>query len=206
MDEKLHRLYAQNRDPVAFLDESYELHEGKTFYILASALVYPDFIPSTRDVLKTFYDGETMHAAPMYRRNEFESLRRAIALVATQNDGMDVVVQAPVEPDDAHGWAARRKCLSFIAPLLHAEEGTTLFVLDSLATPAAEQHDRFTFGDLRKSGQIGRNVAEHHTRPSNEPLLGLPDLIAWSYRQRATRRSREWFEPLTTHTRIHQLK
>ena len=62
MDEKLHRLYAQNRDPVAFLDESYELHEGKTFYILASALVYPDFIPSTRDVLKTFYDGETMHA------------------------------------------------------------------------------------------------------------------------------------------------
>lgn len=155
MDTQLRRLYAENRAPVAFLDESYELREGKTFYIVASAVVYPDDLASSRAALLEFYGGDTMHAAPMYRRNELASIRGALALAARQHDGMDVVVQTAVESDDGHGHGARRRCLSFLAPLLHDEEGTMLFVLDSLETPAANRHDRFTFGDLRRAGTLG---------------------------------------------------
>ena len=101
MDTQLRRLYAENRAPVAFLDECYELREGKTFYIVASAIVYPDDLASSRAALLEFYGGDTMHAAPMYRRNELASIRDALA--ARQHDGMDVVVQTAVEPDDEHG-------------------------------------------------------------------------------------------------------
>lgn len=206
MDAHLRRLYAENRAPVAFLDESYELREGKTFYIVASALVYPDDLSSSRVALLEFYGGDTMHAAPMYRRNEFASLHGALALAARQHDGMDVVVQTAIDAGDEHGHDARRRCLSFLAPLLHREEGTTLFVLDSLETPAANRRDRFTFGDLRRAGALHRDVTEHHARPSAEPLLGLPDLLAWSYRQRVTRHDGSWFAPLAHDTRIHELE
>lgn len=206
MDTQLRRLYAENRAPVAFLDESYELREGKTFYIVASAIVYPDDLASSRAALLEFYGGDAMHAAPMYRRNELASIRGALALAARQHDGMDVVVQTTVESDDEHGYGARRRCLSFLAPLLHGEEGTTLFVFDSLETPAANRHDRFTFGDLRRAGMLHRDVTEYHARPSAEPLLGLPDLLAWAYRQRITRNDGSWFAPLVGDTRIHELE
>lgn len=51
MDRQLQRLYAENQFPVAFVDESYELHRGKTFYILATALVYPKYLSDTRESL-----------------------------------------------------------------------------------------------------------------------------------------------------------
>ncbi|MHA3724414.1 hypothetical protein ACXR2T_11095 [Leucobacter sp. HY1910] len=206
MDIQLHRLYAENRAPIAFLDESYELREGKTFYIIASAIVYPDDLDRSRTALLEFYGGDTMHASPMYRRNELTSLRSALSLAASQHDGMDVVVQTAVDLDDDHGHSARRRCLSFIAPLLHKEEGTTLFVLDSLETPAANRHDRFTFGDLRRAGTLHRDATEYHARPSAEPLLGLPDLLAWAYRQQITRNDASWFAPLARDTRVHELE
>ena len=43
MDRQLHRLYAETK-PVAFVDEFYELRTGETFYILATALVYPEHL------------------------------------------------------------------------------------------------------------------------------------------------------------------
>lgn len=205
MDSPLHRLYRDNTEPVAFLDESYELREGRTFYILASALVYPEDLATSRSALLDYYNGEAMHAAPMFARNEISSLRGALSLAAIQHDGMDAVVSAPIAEDDEHGHEARRRCLAFLAPMLHDEEGTMLFVLDSLEDSAATRRDRFTFSDLRRDGRLHRLATEYHARPSAEPLLGLPDLLAWSYRQRITRRDGSWFAPLAEHTRVHHL-
>ena len=205
MDRQLHRLYAENQFPVAFVDESYELHNGETFYILASALVYPEDILGTRLSLLEAYGNEAIHAAPMFQRMEYESLRKVIELSATQHDGMDVIVQAPVAEEDNRGDQARRNCLEYIVPLLHHNEEVSLFILDSLENPMAVRRDQFVFRDLRQSHSVDRNVRVHHTFPSMEPLLGLPDLLAWSYRQHLTRRDDSWFEPLRRDTRIHSL-
>ena len=205
MDRQLHRLYAENQHPVAFVDESYELRSGETFYILASALVYPEDLSQTRLSLLETYGNEAIHAAPMFQRMEYVSLRKAIELAATHHDGMDVIVQAPVAEGDTRGERARRRCLEYIVPLLHHNESVSLFVLDSLDNPMAIRRDRFVFSDLRQAGAVSRNVREHHAFPSMEPLLGLPDLLAWSFRQRLTRRDDSWFEPLSSETTIHSL-
>lgn len=205
MDRQLHRLYAENQHPVAFIDESYELHHEETFYILASALVYPEELSDTRLSLLEAYGNETIHAAPMFQRMEYESLRKAIELSAGQHDGMDIIVHAPVAQGDARGERARRLCLQYLVPLLHRNEKVSLFVLDSLDNPMAMRRDQFVFSDLRQTRAVSRNVREHHAFPSMEPLLGLPDLLAWSYRQQLTRRDDSWFAPLRTDTRIHSL-
>lgn len=205
MDASLQRLYAENENPVAFFDESYELRQGETFYILASALVCPEDLSNTRSALLAAYDNEPIHAAPMFQRMEYESLRQVIDISARQHDGMDVIVQSPVLPTDIRGHMARRRCLEYIVPLLHHEQSVSLFVMDSLESRQANRRDEFTFGDLRRSGVVGRSVTDHHAFPSKEPLLGLPDLLAWSFRQRLTRRDDSWFEPLRPDTEIHLL-
>lgn len=173
MDVRLDRLYAENENPIAFIDESYELRHGETFYILASALVYPEDLTNTRLALLDAYDNEPVHAAPMFQRMEYESLRQIIAISAKQHDGMDVIVQSPVAHDDVRGHKARRDCLEHIVSVLHHEQSVSLFVLDSLENSLANRRDEYIFGDLRKSSVVGRNVREHHALPSKEPLLGL---------------------------------
>ena len=205
MDSRLQRLYAENTRPVAFIDESYELRNEQTFYILASALVYPEELSATRAVLLATYGNETIHAAPMFQRMEFSSLRAAIDISARQHDGMDVIVQTPVAVNDHNGAWARRRCLEFAVPLLHEQDGVFLFVLDSLDNPVAMRRDRFVFSDLRRANRVDRNIREHHAFPADEPLLGLPDLLAWTFRQQLTGRDSSWFEPLKHHARVHHV-
>lgn len=199
-------LYRRNAAPVAYLDESYELGDHDTFYIVSCVLVYPDEIADTRDSLMQFYAGEAMHASAMWRNREVVSLEAGIELAAAQHDGADVVVCAPVADDDrAFGAAARAACLDLIAPMLQREADTRLFVFDRLDTPTAERRDQATFADLRRAGVLNRSTAVTHVRPSEEPILGLPDLIAWSFRQEQTQRSSSWFDPFREHTRVHRL-
>ncbi|MFV0434347.1 MAG: hypothetical protein ACK5LO_10235 [Leucobacter sp.] len=205
MDAHLQRLYRENTGPVAFMDESYREDGAVTYYIVATVLVAPDYLSSTRSLLRNYYSGETMHAAPMYHRREFASLRGGIDLAARHHDGADIVVHTPIAAGDRFGAEARRRCLAHVLPLLHAEDEVNLFVLDSFNREDANEADRRIFRDLRREGRLDRATAEHHTRPSNEPLLGLPDLLAWAYRQEYARQYPEWFEPFREHTRVHRL-
>lgn len=205
MDRQLQRLYAENQFPVAFVDESYELHRGKTFYILATALVYPKYLSDTRESLLEAYGAEALHAAPMFKRMEFGSLRSAIDLAAGKHDGMDVVVHAPVDKEDHRGQEARRRCLEFIVPLLHDSEDVSLFVLDALDNPVANRRDSLVFTDLRRAGVVPRTVRAHHAFPAEEPLLGLPDVLAWSFRQWLSRGDASWFDPLRNRTVVHDI-
>ena len=202
----LRELYRRNKEPVAYLDESYELHDRETFYILSCALVYPEDIADTRQSLKHFYGGAAMHASVMWRNREVTSLSAGIKLAATQHDGADIVVCAPVARDDLDfGAAARAACLELVVPMLQVEEGTRLFVLDRLDTPTAERRDQDTFSDLRRAGRLERSTTAVHLRPSEEPILGLPDLLAWAFRQEHTQRSASWFDLFRAHTRVHHL-
>jgi hypothetical protein len=198
----LPRLYAGREGCVAYVDESYELDGGKTFYIVGVAMVECDQLEYTRGELLRFYGGNVMHAAPMWGNRETESLRQATTLASRQNDGFDIVVCAPVDGGDALGDAARARCLSYIVPRLHEEFGVELFVFDRRSTPTQDTLDLRLLRDLRAAGAVSRNVVGHHCRPSEEPLLALPDIVAWSYRQEYTRGDRTWFEPMRACTDI----
>lgn len=202
----LRELYLRNERPVAFLDESYRLDGDGRYYILSCALVWPDALGDTRQALRDYYGGDAMHASEMFGRAEVESLRKGIRLAAGQHDGMDLVVFAPVTDSDRAGAAARAACIAFVAPLIQAEAETRLFVFDRLARPSGEQADQATFASLRRNQQLHRDSTVIHVRPSEEPILGLPDLLAWAYRQEYARGVIEWFEPLRKDTRVHLLQ
>lgn len=148
-----------------------------------------------------FYGGAALHAAPMYAHKELETLRHATELVSRLNDGMDIVVCAPI---GSSRDAARARCLSFAAAKAHSDFGTSLFVLDSLSTPTENKLDQRTFSDLRSAadGRLHRDTVAIHCRPSEELLLGLPDVLAWAYRQEHVRNDRTWFEPLRDFTEV----
>lgn len=205
LDPKLHRLYSENRNPVVFLDESYELRHEASFYVLASAVVYPEELAATRKALLDFYDGQPLHAAPMFANRENATLMDAMNLAAKQHDGLDLIIQAPIASEDPNGRLARNRCLEFVVPLLHRETGASLFILDNLESLTANRQDQFLFSDLRKRREISREAREHHARPSQEPLLAIPDLLAWAYRQQITVKNPKWFEPLKSQARIHRL-
>lgn len=198
---ELAKLYVRNTNPVAFFDESFETEADDTFYVIAVAIVDHNQLAHTRRALDTFYGGAALHAAPMYARNELETLRQATELVSRHHDGMDIVVCAPI---GASRDAARAACLSFAAAKVHTEFGTSLFVLDSLGTPTENKLDQRTFHDLRAAPgkALHRDTVAVHCRPSEELLLGLPDVVAWAYRQERVRNDRTWFEPLREFTEV----
>lgn len=205
LNEQLKALYAANRQPIAYVDETFHLEGTKRFYALALATVYPDQVAATRLTLTRFYGGSALHAAPMYQRAEYETLRQATELVATNHDGLDLVVCAQLADSDRLGDDGRRRCLEYLARKVHTDFGTNLFIIDSRVDPTQDRLDQFVFGDLRKTSAIGRDVRAHHARPSAEPLLGLPDVLAWSYRQEHTRGDTAWFEPMRELTQVQVL-
>jgi hypothetical protein len=139
----------------------------------------------------------------MYRRAEIESLRQATHLVAGQNDGMDIVICAPITTGESRDQA-RSMCLSAAAAKVHSEFDTSLFVIDRLSTPTECELDQRTFRDLRRAGdgRLSRDTVAVHVQPSQELLLGLPDILAWSYRQEHTRGDGAWFEPMREFTQV----
>jgi hypothetical protein len=202
MDDILARHYRDNSKPVAFLDESFELEREKAFYIIGAAVVDVDVLSSSRQVLLDFYDGAPLHAGPMYHNREFVTLEQAMSIVSGQTDGCELVICTEVEPGDEYADAARARCLAHIMTKLHREEGVELFIVDSHSTPTKNRKDQDTATALRRDGALPRNSAIHHARPSAEPLLGLPDVLAWAYRQKHVRNDDKWFEPFSDHARI----
>lgn len=205
LHEHLRRLYAASKGAVAYLDESFELEGDSTFYILGCAVVKPGWRSDTRAALSDFYSGEAIHAAPMFNANQTLSLRGAISLAADQHDGADVVVCAPLEKDDPRGDKARVRCVNHLVPMLHEADEVDLFIFDKPSNPGIEKRDKHAFSDLRRASKLDREVELGHFQPSQELLLGLPDMIAWSYRQVRTRRDESWFEPLQAKTAIHEI-
>lgn len=171
--------------------------------MVAVAVVKPEELDVSRRALHEFYGGSALHAAPMWANNERESLRLATELVASQNDGLDIVVCAPIELGASRD-AARANCLAHAIAKVHRDFDTSLFVIDKLSTPTECEMDQRTIRDMRRgqTPRIGRETVAVHVRPSEELLLGLPDVLAWSYRQNHTGRSEAWFEPMRDHTDI----
>lgn len=195
-----------NRRPVAFIDESYELGGRSPFYIVAVAVVEETELHATRHALGSFYDGSALHAAPMFANREVGTLRQATQLVGRQNDGLDVIVCSAIEAGQTRD-GVRRRCLAAAVQKVQSDFGSRLFVIDSLGTPTENRLDQHTLGDLRRAlrGGVDRDTVAVHCRPSEEILLGLPDVLAWSYRQTLTRGDGSWFEPMRAVTAVTRL-
>jgi hypothetical protein len=193
---ELEALYRGSTGMVAFIDESFNLEQGRSYYILATATVETNDLKETRHALEQFYGGQSLHASPMFANGEFHSLLQAVNLVAAQHDGLDIVVQRQIDPRDKDRLIAQALCLASALEKLQDEFGCRLFVLDSSNSRVANTGDLDLASRLRQSGRIRRETQVIHTYPRLEPLLGMPDIAAAAYRPEFTDRSRAGVDPL----------
>jgi hypothetical protein len=197
--------YASTELPVVFIDESFRLDGYDRYYIVAAAMVDADQLVATREALRAFYGTDAMHASEMYKRAEMSTLDAAAHLVDRQTDARDIVVYAPIDLSDDHANVARARCLETVVESLHTEFDASTFVIDARRLADENEADRRTIRDLRRAERIGRDVVALHARPSEEPLLALADILAWSFRQEYARGESRWFEHLRKHTQVTRL-
>lgn len=202
VETNLKLVYRHAIGRVAFIDESFDVEGGQTFYILAAAIVDTSDLSSTRRSLLAFYGNEPFHASPMFSRGEIRSLRDAVTLIAIEHDGLDIVVQEKICRHDVNGLIARTTCLERLLVKLHEEFDCELFVLDANFSSAINDADQRMASSLRRSRRLSRETKVIHTYPRLEPLLGMPDVAAWAYRQEFTGRSRAWFDPLREQAQV----
>ncbi|WP_142206624.1 hypothetical protein [Subtercola boreus] len=132
-------------------------------------------------------------------------LQSAIALVSHEQDGQDIVVCAPVDDRDRRADGARAAALGYVACKLQNDFGTVKFVIERRQLADEDERDRRTINDLRRAGRLVRETQVIHSRPSNELLLGMPDVLAWSFRQEYQRKNPFWFAPFKAGTHVTQL-
>jgi len=205
MRPDLEMLYRLAKAPVAFIDESYETHGASTFYILGIVLVLPGRLNLVRRNLSQLNGGHPIHASDLYSSKNLELLNQAIGLVADDHDNADLVISSPLIKGDSNGEQSRQACLKRALIDVQREFQTELFVLDSRRLRDADDADRRTLSDLRKSSQVSRATAIRHVWPTEEILLSLPDVVAWSYRQILTKKDVRWFQPLESSVRISDI-
>jgi hypothetical protein len=114
----------------------------------------------------------------------------------------DIIYARPLQIGDITGEKTRQLCLQTALSNLHREFETELFVLDSRRLKDADESDRRTAGDLRKAGTLSRDTRLLHVWPAEELLLSLADILAWSYRQKFTKRDSRWFAPLEAEVKV----
>lgn len=197
--------YASTNSPVVFIDESFQLDGPDKYYIVAAAMVDVDQLVAAREALREFYGVDAMHASEMYRRAELSSLDGATHLVSRQTDARDIVIYSPIGASDSNAQRARSKCLETAVESLHDAFEASTFVIDARRLDDENEADRRTIRDLRRAERIGRDVVAFHARPSEEPLLALADILAWSFRQEYARNVGRWFEPLREHTQVTRI-
>lgn len=197
--------YASTDNPIVFIDESFQFDGPNPYYIVAAAMVDANQLVATRMALSEFYGTDAMHASEMYQRAELRSLDDAAHIVSRQTDARDIVIYAPIDPADSHAQRARSRCLEHAVESLHGAFEASTFVIDARRLADENEADRRTIRDLRRAQRIGRDVVAMHARPSDEPLLALADILAWSFRQEHARNETRWFDPLREHTQVTRL-
>jgi hypothetical protein len=200
--------YATTTGPVVFVDETFQLPNTghDPFYVVCAAVLPRDMIETARKTVSEFSDDTPIHASKLWEDRHTESLRIAVDLVAEASHRNHVVVKAAIDPQDTTGEAARKECLQHLVTGLAKQQGAGLFVADSRNKPRLDRLDTESVHDLRTRGLISRDTALVHARPSEEPLLGMADVVGWTYRQVHIRSDRgHFYDGLRDVTTIHDL-
>lgn len=191
--------------PFAFVDESFETQGTDTFYILAVVMITASRLQTVRSRLEKLNGGHAIHASHLNAKRDFELIELAVELLAHDHDSAEVIFASPLLSDDRNGEATRQKCLAQALVTIHREYEVSVAVLDSRKLKDADDSDRRTISDLRKTGHLPRDFKLLHAWPAEELLLGLPDILAWTYRQTVTKNEPRWFETLASEVRVTEI-
>jgi len=158
----------------AWVDESIHLDvRSGGFYILAAAVGEPGLaLDDAREMLQSIVPRPRQR---LHWHDEDERTRAAaVDAIAGLNVVHIVVVRTRVDPRRQE--RARRKCLERMLFELSGH-GVSQAWFES-RTQSLNQRDLEIFAALRGSGIITDNIRADFSRPRDEPLLWIPDVVA----------------------------
>ena len=195
---------------VAFVDESAvvpNIATGHSYYF-ACAYVAPVILhQSIREALIDIAGGDYWHTSEAHRdesqRATIHDLCKYIGEGA-DDEGVLIAARRPIRHDDPDGELAREACLSVLLSALHAGEAfgpVALTVLEERRRTSQRNRDESTIKRLRTSDSIGR-IQTHFTTPSIEPLLWVPDFVAFAQGLRERRMDFDYIDHCADKVRI----
>lgn len=179
---ELLELYRRARGSIAFIDETWDLREGRRFYLLSAVVVDAKRVVVRSARLHRKHP-DLWHASALWRDGKQKELARLTRDAATAHDTAHVFV-AEVPEEDRRGQHTRAWLLEEAATTLAGRFDVATFVIDSRKLPDADTADWRVFRRARSVGLVHRNVTAVHTRPSREKLLQAADMLAYAYRQK----------------------
>jgi len=181
----LARAYASCKSThVAFIDESYVIpkHADAVSFYYAAAYVAP--MSAHADIRAELVDivgGTYWHSTEAHQDEDRRPvIHELCAYVGAGDDSEYVVlaVRSPIDVDDKDGEVARALCLNALLSDLYSR-GVALSVVEERRHTKQRNRDEIIVKDLRRANGIGR-MQVHFTTPSIEPLLWVPDVVAFA--------------------------
>lgn len=156
----------------AWVDESMRVIGDEGDYILAAGVGDPRALDPTRDALRALLKGRQ---ARLHWHTENDRRRIALAAAVGRFDlASIVVVGTPMMRSKQE--RARRKCLE---RLLHELDQLGVErVYTEARTPRLNSRDQRMIDVLRIRGVIGPSIRVETGRPTEEPMLWVPDIVA----------------------------
>lgn len=196
------------RPPAAFLDESYHYEPGSTsrvpLYVLAAVVIDADEVSNARSSLAAVMPTGTYHSTDLYHQGRIEVIHDMLEYVR-DNVGWNVV--AVQMPFPGHADLARRQCLAALLRELDSMK-VGLVVPDSRLQPGAfdpQVLDQKTSKSSVVCGGGGRLTVTwslRHAADAAEPMLWMPDAIAWAVRRDLAIGEHEHFEVVRSVTNV----
>lgn len=197
------------RPPVAFVDESYSFTPNDptrdSLYVLAAVVIDGDELTSARQAARDLIAPDVgYHSTDLFHDGRVEKVHTMLGHVRDETQASIVAIQAPF---DGHADLARQQCLrQLVVELSDRKVGHV--VLDSRVQPRASdvemlnKDDLRTIRALRADGEVHRHLAASHATDDVEPLLWLPDGVAWSVRRALAVDDNEHYELIAAMTTL----
>lgn len=177
------------RPPVAFLDESYDYtRDGsrEPLYVLAAVLIDGDEVDAARRRAQALVSPAVgYHTTELARAGKIDKVHAMLNHVRNDAGWSVVAIQSPYS---GHAELARQRCLRQLLVDLSGRK-VARAILDSRIQPRAsdprmlDKQDERTARELRSAGSISRHLSINHATDRVEPLLWLPDGVAWAVRR-----------------------
>lgn len=125
------------------------------------------------------------HTTEMGRSHEGRQQIKKLASLTARSTNSVVVLVEDIEPADSDAEIARAKAMRALFHHLATDHmyltGTVIY--EKRLSPGMAMRDQLLFENIRNSKVEGSKLKTWGMASKSEPLLWLPDLVAWCFRQ-----------------------
>lgn len=200
---------ARARGPLAFIDESFLAPSQwpDSFYIIAAAVIEKDIVLEVRKELRRRVKHGTWHTTEAGRSEKGQQkIRELASYLATVVKPVIVVVDELAKSDraaEAGRAQALRACLEELAREHIYLTGTVVY--ERRIPGYMQAHDDVILEGIRRQGGDASKLKVIGISSKREPLLWIPDLICWSFRQAYLDDDRGYFTELAKVAKVIHL-